>query len=39
LLVEIRIDSNKMKGFFEIGSSELFAQGWLQTANLLISAS
>jgi hypothetical protein len=28
-----------MLGFFEIGSGELFALGWLQTAILLISAS
>jgi hypothetical protein len=28
-----------MKGFFEIGSHELFASGWLQTPILLISAS
>jgi hypothetical protein len=26
-------------GFFEIGSCELFAQGWLQTMILLVSAS
>jgi hypothetical protein len=26
-------------GIFEIGSNELFVQGWLQTAILLISAS
>jgi hypothetical protein len=28
-----------MAGFFEIGSHELFAQGWLRTMILLISAS
>jgi hypothetical protein len=39
LLLEPLHQSFFMLGFFEIGSGELFALGWLQTAILLISAS